>query len=74
MNKYLLKGVPNILLCVLFHLAAFSQERKMSGEGAWTDYTIPFSQLGSPTSLTNVTIQEFSNNNSLIYIDDFGLF
>jgi hypothetical protein len=35
---------------------------------------IPFSQLGSPTSLTNITIQEFSNNNSLIYIDDLGLF
>jgi hypothetical protein len=43
-------------------------------EGAWTDYTIPFSQLGSPSSLTNITIQEFSNNNSLIYIDDLGLF
>jgi hypothetical protein len=31
MNKYLLRGVPTILLCVLFHLAAFSQERKVSG-------------------------------------------
>ncbi|SEW46830.1 TonB-linked outer membrane protein, SusC/RagA family [Chitinophaga sp. YR573] len=31
MKKYLLRGIPSILLCVLLHLAAFSQEKKVSG-------------------------------------------
>ncbi|WP_343669972.1 IPT/TIG domain-containing protein [Chitinophaga sp.] len=43
-------------------------------EGTWTDYSVPFSALGNPTNLSILVIQEFSNNNSLIYIDDLGLF
>ncbi|SFW32200.1 IPT/TIG domain-containing protein [Chitinophaga sancti] len=43
-------------------------------EGAWTDYSVPFSALGNPDILSALVIQEFSNNNSLIYIDDLGLF
>lgn len=43
-------------------------------EGTWTDYSVPFSALGNPDILSTLVIQEFSNNNSLIYIDDLGLF
>lgn len=42
-------------------------------EGAWTDFTIPLSELGSPTSLNEVVLQEFSGNGAVvIYVDDLG--
>ena len=42
-------------------------------EGAWSDYTIPLSQLGSPTTISSIVMQEDSGNApSTIYIDDIG--
>jgi hypothetical protein len=42
-------------------------------EGAWSDYTIPLSQLGSPTTISSVVLQEDSGNApSTIYVDDIG--
>lgn len=43
-------------------------------EGAWTDYQVPFTNLGNPATITAITFQEFSGLASLIYIDDVGLY
>lgn len=43
-------------------------------EGSWTDYQIPFTNLGNPTTLSSVTFQEFSNLKPVIYVDDIGLY
>lgn len=43
-------------------------------EGAWTDYQVPFTNLGNPATITSITFQEFSGLASLIYIDDVGLY
>ena len=43
-------------------------------QGEWNDFTIPLSQLGSPATLNEIVIQEFSGAApSVIYIDDLGL-
>jgi IPT/TIG domain len=42
--------------------------------GKWTDYTVPLSSLGAPAVISTVWVQEFSNANSLVYIDAMGLF
>ncbi len=44
-------------------------------EGEWTDFTIPLSELGSPTdSINELVIQEYSGAAPcVIYIDDIGL-
>lgn len=42
-------------------------------EGVYTDYTIPLSQLGNPTSIKQIVLQEFSGfAPSTIVIDDIG--
>ncbi|MGY3051874.1 hypothetical protein ACVWYG_000061 [Pedobacter sp. UYEF25] len=42
-------------------------------EGKYTDYIVPLSSLGSPTTLTEIILQEFSGfAPSTIYIDDIG--
>ncbi len=43
-------------------------------EGAWTDYQIPLTNLGSPTVIDYITFQEFSGLASQIYIDDIGFY
>jgi len=43
-------------------------------EGAWTDFTVPLSLLGSHATLTEVVLQEFSGNSpSTIYLDNIGI-
>ena len=44
-------------------------------QGEWNNFTIPFSDVGSPTgTLNEIVIQEFSGQApSTIYIDDLGL-
>lgn len=42
--------------------------------GQWTDFQIPLSSLGNPTSLSTLTFQEFSGIKQLIYFDDIGLY
>lgn len=41
--------------------------------GEWIDFTIPFSELGSPATLNEIVIQEFSGAGNVLYIDDLGL-
>lgn len=43
-------------------------------EGAWTDYQIPLTNIGSPTAIDYITFQEFSGLASQIYIDDVGFY
>lgn len=43
-------------------------------EGEWQDFQILFTNLGNPTSINTVTLQEFSGNKSDFYIDDMGFF
>lgn len=43
-------------------------------EGTWTDYQIPFTNLGNPSSITAITFQEFSGLKSQIYVDDIGFY
>lgn len=43
-------------------------------EGSWTDYEVPFINLGNPTTIDYITFQEFSGLASQIYIDDVGFF
>lgn len=43
-------------------------------EGAWTDYQVPLTNLGSPATISAITFQEFSGLASQIYIDDVGLY
>ncbi|TKC55949.1 hypothetical protein FBD94_23775 [Pedobacter hiemivivus] len=43
-------------------------------EGSWTDYQIPFTNLGNPASMTAITFQEFSGLLSQIYVDDVGFY
>lgn len=43
-------------------------------ENAWSDFTVPLSQLNSPATLQSIVVQEFSGNApSIIYLDDIGL-
>ncbi len=41
--------------------------------GEWLDFQIPLSNIGSPTTLTSITMQEFSGILQEIYVDDIGL-
>lgn len=41
--------------------------------GEWIDFTVPFSELGSPATLNEIVIQEFSGAGNVLYIDDLGL-
>ncbi|MDR6783818.1 hypothetical protein ABIE26_002793 [Pedobacter africanus] len=43
-------------------------------EGAWTDYQVPFTNLGNPATITAITFQEFSGLTSQIYVDDVGFY
>ncbi len=43
-------------------------------EGKWTDYQVPFTNLGNPTSIEYITFQEFSSFASQIFIDDVGFY
>jgi hypothetical protein len=43
-------------------------------EGSWTDYQIPLTNIGSPTTIDYITFQEFSGIASQIYIDDVGFY
>lgn len=43
-------------------------------EGKWTDYQIPFINIGNPTSIEYLTFQEFSGFASQIFIDDVGFY
>jgi hypothetical protein len=40
--------------------------------GQWVHVSIPLSQLGSPTSINDVIVQEFSGNVVTIYLDNIG--
>ncbi|TDG37282.1 hypothetical protein EZJ43_03965 [Pedobacter changchengzhani] len=40
--------------------------------GVYTDFTVPLSQLGNPTSITELVLQDFSGGGYIIYIDDIG--
>jgi hypothetical protein len=43
-------------------------------EGSYTDYLIPLSSLGSPATLNEIVLQEFSGNApSTVYVDNIGL-
>jgi IPT/TIG domain len=43
-------------------------------EGKYTDYFVPLSQLGSPATLSEIVLQEFSNDaGTTIYVDNVGL-
>lgn len=46
-------------------------------EGAWTDFTIPLSDISPATTLTDLWIKEYSNVTGVadytVYIDDLGL-
>ncbi|MBL0359314.1 MAG: hypothetical protein IPP72_21720 [Chitinophagaceae bacterium] len=46
-------------------------------EGAWTDFTIPLSDISSATTLTDLWIKEYSGISGVadytIYVDDWGL-
>lgn len=43
-------------------------------EGKWTDYQVPFINVGNPTSIEYITFQEFSSFGSQIFIDDVGFY
>lgn len=43
-------------------------------EGKWTDYQIPFINIGNPSSIEYLTFQEFSGFASAIYVDDIGFY
>ena len=43
-------------------------------EGVWTDYVVPLVNLGSPTTISYITFQEFSGFAGQIYIDDIGFY
>ncbi|WP_293302342.1 IPT/TIG domain-containing protein [Pedobacter sp. UBA4863] len=43
-------------------------------EGKWTDYQVPFINIGNPTTIEYITFQEFSNFGSQIFIDDVGFY
>lgn len=42
--------------------------------GEWTDFQIPLSSLGNPTTLSTLTFQEFSGVKQRILFDDVGLY
>lgn len=43
-------------------------------EGKWTDYQIPFINIGSPAVIEYLTFQEFSGFTSAIHVDDVGFY
>jgi hypothetical protein len=45
----------------------------LMSEGSYTDYFIPLSSLGSPATLNEIVLQEFSGNTPTIYVDNIGL-
>lgn len=58
---------------ISFTPAAGTYELILS-EGTWTDYQVPFTNLGNPASMTAITFQEFSGLASQIYVDDVGFY
>ncbi|HEX3935004.1 MAG TPA: IPT/TIG domain-containing protein [Puia sp.] len=42
-------------------------------EGKYTDYFIPLSSLGSPTTLSEFILQEYSGKTPAFYVDNIGL-
>jgi hypothetical protein len=45
----------------------------LMSEGSYTDYFIPLSSLGSPTTINEVVLQEYSGLTPTIYVDNIGL-
>jgi hypothetical protein len=43
-------------------------------EGKWTDYQVPFINIGNPATIEYLTFQEFSGFASQIFIDDVGFY
>ncbi|MFN0290389.1 IPT/TIG domain-containing protein [Pedobacter helvus] len=43
-------------------------------EGKWTDYQVPFINIGNPATIEYITFQEFSGFASQIFIDDVGFY
>jgi hypothetical protein len=42
-------------------------------EGGYTDYFVPLSSLGNPTTLNELVLQEYSGKTPTIYVDNIGL-
>ena len=40
--------------------------------GVYTDFTVPLSSVGSPTTITELVIQCLNGNGTVVYIDDIG--
>lgn len=67
-------GTNNNKVKLILNGAASSGQEIVLTEGKWTDVTIPLNTLGSPATITEIWLQEFSNTvSSTIYVDDIGL-
>jgi hypothetical protein len=67
-------GSNNNKIKLILNTSASNGVELVLSEGKWTDYTILLSDLGNPSSLTDIWLQEFSGVASeIIYVDDFGL-
>jgi len=67
-------GSNNNKVKLILNTSASNGVELVLTEGKWTDYTILLSNLGNPSTLSDIWVQEFSGIGSeIIYVDDFGL-
>lgn len=67
-------GTSGKLVKLVLNSAAASGQTLTVAEDKWTTYTVLLSNLGSPATLTDIWLQEFSGTGGLtIYIDDMVL-
>lgn len=67
-------GTAGKLVKLVLNSAASSGQTLSINEGKWTTYTVLLSNLGSPATLTDIWLQEFSGAGGLtVYFDDVVL-
>ena len=66
-------GTNNNKVKLVLNGSASNGQELILVEGQWTDFTIPLNTLGSPGTLSEIWLQEFSGVGGIVYVDDFGL-
>ena len=66
-------GTNNNKVKLILNGSASNGQELVLVEGQWTNFTIPLNTLGSPGTLTEIWLQEFSGIGGIVYVDDFGL-
>ncbi len=59
---------------VIVNAGATTYTLTLPAAGTWTQYEVPFTSLGSPTTLSTIEFKEYSGKVFEVYFDDIGLY